>query len=231
MTGCGVLAVVHLIFNEGHTATSGDDLGREELTSEAMRLGRLLATLMPDEPEVLGLLALMLLTDARQPARRRPDGSLVLLADQDRSRWDAELIAEGQALVRACLRRNRPGMYQLQAAVSAVHSGAATAAATDWGQIVALYDQLMAIVLTPVVALNRAVAVAELAGPEEALEVVDELDLDDYHPYHATRADLLRRLGRTDEAAAAYATAAATTTNASERDFLERRRASLARAR
>ncbi len=223
----GVLAVVYLIFNEGHTATRGDDLGREDLAAEAIRLGRLMATLMPDEPEVLGLLALMLLTASRQPARVAADGSLVLLADQDRSRWDADLIAEGQDLVRACLRRNRPGVYQLQAAISAVHSDAATAADTDWGQIVALYDQLMGLAPTPVVALNRAVALAELSGPETALQVVDELDLDDYHPYHATRADLLRRLGRTREAALAYGAAARLTTNPTERAFLERRRAFL----
>jgi RNA polymerase sigma-70 factor, ECF subfamily len=216
----GVLAVVYLIFNEGHTATAGDDLVREDLMAEAIRLGRLLAALMPDEPEVLGLLALMLLTAARQPARRGADGALVLLRDQDRSRWDADLVAEGQALVRACLRRNRPGPYQLQAAINAVHTDAPTAADTDWGQIVALYDQLLAIVPTPVVALNRAVALAEVAGPAAALEVVDQLDLAHYHPYHATRADLLRRLGRDAEAAAAYATAAELTDNAAERAFL-----------
>jgi RNA polymerase sigma-70 factor, ECF subfamily len=218
----GVLAVVYLIFNEGHTATTGDELGREDLGAEAIRLGRLLATLMPDEPEVLGLLALMLLTAARQPARRGPDGSPVLLADQDRSRWDRDLIAEGQALVRACLRRNRPGPYQLQAAIAAVHSDAATAADTDWSQILALYDQLLAITPTPVVALNGAVALAEVAGPGPALEAVDGLDLDRYHPFHVTRADLLRRLGRLDESAAAYAAAIHLTDNAAERAFLER---------
>jgi RNA polymerase sigma-70 factor (ECF subfamily) len=223
----GVLAVVYLVFNEGHTATGGDALGRTDLMDEAIRLGRLLATLMPDEPEVLGLQALMLLTAARQPARTAPDGSLVLLADQDRTRWDAELVAEGQALVRACLRRNRPGPYQLQAAINAVHSDAATAGATDWRQIVALYDQLFAIVPTDVVALNRAVALAEVAGPAAALELVDELDLADYHPFHVTRADLLRRLGRDTEAAAAYATAATLTTNASERRFLDAQHTSL----
>jgi RNA polymerase sigma-70 factor, ECF subfamily len=223
----GVLAVIYLIFNEGHTATGGDTIGRPDLSAEAIRLGRLLATLMPDEPEVVGLLALMLLTAARQPARTAPDGSMVLLPDQDRSRWDADLIAEGQALVRACLRRNRPGVYQLQAAISAVHSEAATGAGTDWNQVVALYDQLLTIAPTPVVALNRAVAVAELAGPQAGLDAISGLDLDGYHPYHATRADLLRRLGRTEEAAAAYATAARLTTNTTERAFLERRRASL----
>jgi RNA polymerase sigma-70 factor, ECF subfamily len=222
-----VLAVVYLVFNEGHTATSGDVLGRTDLTAEAIRLGRLLATLMPDEPEVLGLLALMLLTAARQPARTGPDGALVLLPDQDRSRWDADLIAEGQALVRACLRRGRPGIYQLQAAISAVHSDAATAGDTDWRQIVTLYDQLLAIAPTPVVALNRAVALAEVAGPQAALDVVDGLHLDAYHPYHATRADLLRRLGRRVEAADAYVVAARLTSNSAERDFLDRRAAAL----
>ena len=223
----GVLAVLYLIFNEGHTATTGDTLAREDLCAEAIRLGRLLAALMPDEPEVLGLLALMLLTAARQPARSAPDGSLVLLADQDRSRWDTDLITEGHALVRACLRRNRPGPYQLQAAINAVHTDAASAADTDWVQILALYDQLMAIAPTPVVALNRAVALAEVAGPQPALDVVDGLDLGGYHLSHATRADLLRRLGRVDEAAAAYTTAASLTANAAERRFLQHRRGTL----
>lgn len=223
----GVLAVVYLVFNEGHTATGGEALDRPDLTAEAIRLGRLLATLMPDEPEVLGLLALMLLTAARAPARTAPDGSLVPLADQDRSRWDRDLIAEGQALVRACLRRGRPGVYQLQAAINAVHSDAATVTATDWRQILALYDQLLALAPTPVVALNRAVALAEVAGPRAALAVVDGLDLDHYHPYHATRAELLRRSGRPDEAARAYATAAGLTGNATERAFLEGRRTEL----
>jgi RNA polymerase sigma-70 factor, ECF subfamily len=222
-----VLAVVYLIFNEGYTATGGDVLGRDDLADEALRLGRLLAALMPDEPEVGGLLALMLLTAARRPARTGSDGSMVLLADQDRSRWDADLIAEGQALVRACLRRNRPGPYQLQAAIAAVHSDAAIAADTDWGQILALYDQLLTVSPTPVVALNRAVALAELEGPEAALAVVDGLDLHGYHPLHVTRADLLRRLGRVEEAAAAYEVASGLTANAAERDFLSRLRRSL----
>src|SRR5215207_1839836 len=172
-----VLAVVYLIFTEGHRATSGERLVREDLCAEAIRLGRLLAALMPDEPEVTGLLALMLLTEARRPARETPDGDVVLLADQDRALWDSALIAEGQSLVRACLRRNRPGPYQLQAAIAAVHSDAATAAGTDWRQILALYDQLLAFVPSPVVALNRAVAVAEVEGPQAALATVEALDL------------------------------------------------------
>ena len=215
-----VLGVVYLVFNEGHTASSGQVLARADLTAEAIRLGRLLAELMPDEPEVRGLLALMLLAQARRPARTDAHGNLVLLADQDRSRWDQELIAEGQALVRRCLRENRPGPYQIQAAINAVHSDARTASATDWGQILALYDQLMAIAPTPVVALNRAVAVAETQGPQTALALVEALDLDGYHVYHAVRAALLRRLGRAAEAAGAYEQAAARTSNAAERAYL-----------
>ena len=224
----GVLAVVYLIFNEGYAASSGDDLVREDLCAEAIRLGRLLAALMPDEPEVLGLLALMLLSASRRPARTASDGSLVRLAEQDRSAWDRQLIAEGQALVRACLRRNRPGVYQLQAAINAVHSDAPTAEDTDWPQILALYDQLAAIAPTPVVALNRAVALAEVGGPAAALAVVDQLDLDGYHLLHATRADFLRRLGRTAEAAEAYERAAGLTTNATELAFLAEQRKGLA---
>jgi RNA polymerase sigma-70 factor (ECF subfamily) len=222
-----VLAVVYLIFNEGHTASAGDDLVRADLCAEAIRLARLLVELMPDEPEVAGLLALLLLTESRRAARMAPDGSLILLPDQDRTRWDRALIAEGQALVRACLRRNQPGPYQIQAAVSAVHSDARDAADTDWGQILALYDQLLAVAPTPVVALNRAVAVAEVHGPEAALLEVDALDLDGYHLFHATRADLLRRLGRSAEAAGAYDAALALTANTAERRFLEGRRRSL----
>jgi RNA polymerase sigma-70 factor, ECF subfamily len=219
-----VLAVLYLIFNEGHTATAGERLIREDLCAEAIRLGRVLAELMPDEPEVLGLLALMLLVESRRPARTGPDGALVLLAHQDRSRWDRALIAEGQALVRRCLQRDQPGAYQIQAAIQAVHSDAATAADTDWRQIVALYDQLLAVAPTPVVALNRAVAVAEVDGPAAALTLVEQLDLDGYHIFHAIRADLLRRLGRDAEAAEAYDAAAARTANEAEREFLLRRR-------
>jgi RNA polymerase sigma-70 factor, ECF subfamily len=225
-----VLAVVYLIFNEGYTASSGDRLVREDLCAEAIRLGRLLAELMPDEPEVLGLLALLLLVQARRAARTTPEGDLVRLADQDRGRWDRDLIAEGQAIVRRCLRRNQPGPYQIQAAINAVHSDAPTAAATDWDQILALYDQLLALAPSPVVALNRAVAVAEVHGPEAALALVDTLDdLDGYHLFHAVRADLLARLGRDAEAAAAYEAAIARTRNAAERAFLERARRALPR--
>jgi RNA polymerase sigma-70 factor, ECF subfamily len=223
----GVLAVIYLIFNEGYAATSGERLVREGLCAEALRLGRLLAELMPDEPEVSGLLALMLLLESRRPARTSPEGDLVLLADQDRDRWDRDLVAEGQAIVRRCLRRDQPGPYQIQAAINAVHSDAPAAVMTDWWQIVRLYDQLMVFTPTPVVALNRAVAVAEVEGPAAALALVEELDLDGYHLFHAIRADLLRRLGRTREAASAYEKAIARTANAAERAFLDRKRRSL----
>ena len=223
-----VLAVVYLIFNEGYKASSGDRLVREDLTADAIRLGRLLAELFPDEPEVLGLLALMLLTVARQPARTTADGALVLLGDQDRGLWDRRLIAEGQAIVRRCLARNEPGPYQIQAAINAVHSDAATTGDTDWRQILALYDRHMAIAPSPVVALNRAVAVAEVQGPAAALALVDGIDLGGYHLFHAIRADLLRRLGRADEAARAYDAAIAACGNMAERDLLELRRRSLA---
>jgi RNA polymerase sigma-70 factor (ECF subfamily) len=219
-----VLAVLYLIFNEGYAATSGPGLVRDDLCAEAIRLTRLLAGLMPDEPEVLGLLALMLLIAARRPARTAPDGSLVRLADQDRGRWDRTLVAEGQDLVRRLVRRNQPGPYQLQASINAVHSAAPSVAATDWPAVVSLYDQLLALTPSPVVALHRAVAVAEVDGPAAGLALVEELDLDAYHLTHAIRADLLRRLGRRPEAAAAYAAAAERTENAAERTFLLRAR-------
>jgi len=222
-----VLAVIYLVFNEGYLASSGDTAGREGLCDEAIRLGRLLVELMPDEPEGHGLLALMLLTESRRPSRTTADGSLVRLSDQDRSRWDPALIAEGQALVRACLRRDRPGPYQLQAAIAAVHSDAESSDGTDWGQVVDLYDLLWAIAPTHVVALNRAVAVSEVDGPAPALDLVDSLDLDGYHLFHAVRADLLDRLDRSEEALTAYDTAIRLTANAAERDLLARRRAML----
>ncbi|WP_235022602.1 RNA polymerase sigma factor [Amycolatopsis alkalitolerans] len=218
-----VLAVVYLIFTEGHTASSGGRLVREDLCAEAIRLGRVLAELMPDEPEVLGLLALMLLTESRRGARTGPAGELIPLAEQDRARWDRELISEGQGLVRRCLRRGRPGPYQIQAAINAVHGDAPSAAETEWPQIVALYDHLLTVSPTPVVALNRAVAVAEVDGPAAALRLVEGLDLGHYHLFHAIRADLLRRLGRETEAAEAYEEAIARTDNAAERAFLRGR--------
>jgi RNA polymerase sigma-70 factor, ECF subfamily len=221
-----VLAVVYLVFTEGHTASSADRLVREELCTEAIRLGRQLSELFPDEPEVTGLLALMLLTDARRAARTTPDGDLVLLPDQDRDRWDRAQIAEGQALVRACLDRGEPGPYQVQAAIQAVHTDAPLAALTDWAQVLQLYDLLMALAPSPVVALHRAVAVAEVEGPGAALALVEQLTLPG-HLVHAVRADLLRRLGRHPEAAAAYETALERVDNQVERAFLERRRAAV----
>jgi RNA polymerase sigma-70 factor (ECF subfamily) len=224
-----VLAVVYLIFNEGYTASSGDALTRAGLCTEAIRLGRLLAELMPDEPEVTGLLALMLLAESRRPARTGPDGALVLLADQDRSRWDRALITEGQALVRRCLRRDQPDPYQLQAAISAVHSDAPVAAATDWSQILQLYDQLLVLTRSPVVALNRAVAVAEIQGPAAALALVDYLGIGEYYLFHAIRADLPASLDRRTEAADAYRAALARTRNETERAHLAARLAQLQR--
>jgi RNA polymerase sigma-70 factor (ECF subfamily) len=210
-----VLAVLYLVYNAGLSGPA--ELG---LCAEAIRLARLLAALMPDEAEVAGLLALLLLTESRRGSRTRPDGSLVLLGEQDRTRWDRALIKEGQAILRRCLRRNQPGAYQLQAAINAVHADALTVEQTDWSQIVALYDQLLAVAPTPVVALNRAIAIGEVQGPAAALALVDELDLDSYYPFHATRADLLRRLGRNSEAVAAYECAAAMAPTDAERDFL-----------
>ncbi len=223
-----VLAVVYLVFNEGYLSSSADaDPVREDLTAEAIRLGRVLRTLLPDEPEVAGLLALMLLTEARRTVRVA-GGELVPLFEQDRGGWDRALIAEGHELVRECLVANRPGQYQLLAAINAVHTAAPVASATDWSQIAALYGQLYAVAPSPVVALNRAVATAELDGPEVALAEVDRLDLSGYHAWHATRADLLRRLGRSAEARAAYDAAIGSTDNAAERAYLSRRRGSLA---
>jgi RNA polymerase sigma-70 factor (ECF subfamily) len=222
-----VLAVVYLIFNEGYRATSGDSLVRDDLCREAIRLGRLLRDLMPNEPEVIGLLALMLLVDSRRDTRTTTNGALVLLADQDRSEWDRALIAEGQEFVRHSLRLGAPGPYQIQAAINAVHSDASSAGDTDWRQILALYDQLLAIMPTPVVALNRAVAVAEVDGADAALALVDALRLNGFPVFHAIRADLLRRLGRTAEALDEYASAIAHNENAAERAFLERRRAEI----
>jgi RNA polymerase sigma-70 factor, ECF subfamily len=218
-----VLAVVYLIFNEGYTASSGPDLTRDDLCGEAIRLGRVLVELMPDEPEAVGLLALMLLIEARRPARVA-DGELVLLADQDRTLWNADLITEGQGLVRRCLRRDQPGPYQIQAAINAVHSDAEVAAVTDWWQILTLYDQLMAVAPTPVAALNRAIAVAEARDPAEALDIVESLALNDFYLFHAVHAELLRRLGRTGEAIAAYRHAEALADNQAELRFLQRRR-------
>jgi len=223
-----VLAVVYLVFNEGYVASDGDTAVRDDLTAEAIRLGRLLVELMPDEPEVLGLLALMLLTESRRRARVTPDGDLVRLVDQDRTLWDVSLISEGQAMVRICLRRNSPGPYQLQAAIAAVHSDAMSIASTDWSQVLALYDQLYAVAPTSVVALNRAVALAEVAGPEAGLEAADAAlasgqALGRWHLFHATRAELLTRLGRDAESREALRCAVALATNDAERRLLDRR--------
>ena len=220
-----VLAVIYLIYNAGAdpTATPAGD----GLRAEAIRLARILTSLMSDEPEATGLLALLLLTESRFRSRVGADGALVLLPDQDRSRWDRALIEEGQALVRACLRRDRPGPYQLQAAINAVHTDAESVRSTDWAQILTLYDQLLALAPTPVVALNRAIAVGEVHGPAAALDLVDRLDLPDYHALHATRADLLRRLGRVEQAVAAYDAASALAPSPAERDYLAAQAATL----
>jgi RNA polymerase sigma-70 factor (ECF subfamily) len=223
-----VLAVVYLVFNEGYAASSGTGLVREELCGEAIRLGRVLAELVPGEPEVMGLLAMMLLIDARRAARTGASGELVPLAEQDRGLWDRGRISEGQAIVRACLARGEPGPYQVQAAINAVHSDARHAADTDWPQIVRLYDLLRTLDPSPVVALHRAVAVAEVEGPAAALALVEPLDLGTYALFHAIRADLLRRFGREAEAASAYDAAIRLTDNGAQRDFLRGRRQALA---
>jgi RNA polymerase sigma-70 factor, ECF subfamily len=223
-----VLAVVYLVFNEGYAATSGDSLQRRALSAEAIRLGKLLAALMPDEAEVLGLLALMLLHDSRSEARTSETGELVLLEHQDRSRWDKDEIAQGTNLLERALRRRQPGAYQLEAAIAAVHAQASTAEETDWPQIAALYDDLLRMKPTPVVELNRAVAIGLAGDPAAGLSLVDRIGgLDDYHLMHSARAGLLHRLARDDEAAAAYARALELSSNAAERAFLGRRIAEL----
>ena len=227
-----VLTAIYLIYTEGHRATTGDTLTRVDLSREAIRLGRVLVELMPDEPEAAGLLALMVLTEARRAARTAADGTMVRLADQDRARWDGDLIAEGHAIVRACLRRNQPGPFQIQAAIAAVHADARRAADTDWSQIVALYDQLHALRPNPVVALNRAVAIGELHGEHAGIEALDRIEpaaLVDYQPYHAARADLLARAGQLEAAVAAYERAIELSGNPAEREFLRRRRDTITR--
>lgn len=223
-----VLAVIYLMFNEGYTATSGAELQRPELISEALRMGRLVHELLPEDEETAGLLSLMLMVDARRDARL-VDGELVTLAEQDRSRWNRAQILEGQSLLRACIERDRPGPYQLQAAINAVHSDAREARATDWRQIVRLYDQLMAITPNAVVALNRAVAVAECEGAEKGLRLVEELDLERYYLWHAVRADLLGRVGKFEESESAYAQAIAACENERERRFLEKKKKAVRR--
>lgn len=225
-----VLAVVYLVYTAGHSATTGKDLVQAGLCAEAVRLARVLAELMPDEPKVLGLLALLLLLESRRPARTGPDGELVPLNEQDRGTWDRALVEEGQARVRALLRRGTPGPYQVQAAIQAVHADAPDAAATDWAQVLALYDLLLALLPTPVVALNRAVALAEVAGPREALALVDALSLEGYQPFHVVRADLLTRTGRGAAAIAAYDRALKITPNVVERAHLQQRRNALDRS-
>jgi RNA polymerase sigma-70 factor (ECF subfamily) len=224
-----VLAVIYLVFNEGYAATAGS-LMRLDLCAEAVRLARVLAGLMPDEPEAQGLLALLLLLHARSAARVTTGGSLARLAEQDRRLWDWDLITEGQAIVRACVQRGHPGPYQIQAAINAVHSLAPALDSTDWHAILTLYDQLYALTPTPVVALNRAVALAEVRGPAAGLAAVDDLRspaLDSYYLFHAARADLLRRLGRDEEAAAAYDVARSLTANPVEHAFLDAQHAAV----
>jgi RNA polymerase sigma-70 factor (ECF subfamily) len=222
----GVLTVLFLIFNEGYLVTGDGEPVRAELTGEAIRLTRILFGLMPDEPEVAGLLGLLVLIDARREARVR-DGALVPLSEQDRAGWDRQLIEEGHQLVRRCLAENRPGRFQILAAINAVHTDAPSAADTDWSQVVALYDQLSRIDPSPIVTLNRAVAVAELNGPAVGLALVNRLPLQGYHAWHAVRADLLRRLGRSADAKDEYQAAIATTENSAERAYLTRKRSEL----
>jgi len=222
----GVLTVLFLVFNEGYLASGEGDPIRAELTGEAIRLTRILRQLLPAEPEVAGLLALLVLTEARREARVR-DGQLVTLDEQDRAGWDRALIAEGHDLVRECLAINRPGRYQTLAAINAVHTDAPTASDTDWSQVVALYDQLTRLDPSPIVALNRAVALAELDGPEVALALVDQLPLAGYHAWHVARAEMLRRLGRSAEAKEAYDAAIAATQNSAELAYLGRKRGEL----
>jgi RNA polymerase sigma-70 factor (ECF subfamily) len=217
-----VLSVIYLIFNEGYVATSGEQLSRADISAEAIRLARLLAGLMPDEPEIAGLLGLMLLTEARRPARTDQNGNLVTLRQQDRSLWNTPFIDEGQQIVAACVRRNHPGPYQIQAAIAAVHADASTADQTDWDQIVALYGQLAMLAPTPIVRLNRAIAIAESGDVDVALRVVNTLDLDSYYLYHATAGDFLERLDRPLEAADAYRRALELTDNESERNHLSK---------
>lgn len=220
-----VLSVLYLVFNEGYVATGGEQLARDELTVEAIRLARLLGRLLPDEPEAQGLLALMLLTHARRRARTGADGELIPLAAQDRSLWDRDALTEGRAVLRAGLEQGKPGPYQIQAAIAAVHGDAIVAEDTDWTQIVALYDQLLLFMPTPVVAMNRAIAVGELAGPKAALDLLEPLDLERYYLWHACRAQLLQRLGCSDAAVAAYDRALELTDNGRERRLLLDRRA------
>jgi RNA polymerase sigma-70 factor, ECF subfamily len=226
-----VLSVIYLVFNEGYSASGGESLTRPDLSAEAIRLGRLVLELLPD-PEVMGLLALMLLHESRRAARTTPEGDLILLEDQDRSRWSQELIAEGKRLIERSLASRRMGVYAIQAAISAVHADAPSAAQTDWAQIVALYDVLMRFAASPVVELNRAVAVAMRDRPEAGLALIDAIlergDLSGYHLAHAARADLCRRLGKTQDAAAAYQRALALAQQEPERRFLKKRLQELA---